>query len=201
MNGDGKKLRIGSNSIRVEVVTTLEQLQHAYAIRAICFMEEHGVAAGQSFDGNDFQATHFVAYCGEEPIGAARVRWFKDFAKIERMAFREAYRDPRCLKMACDFVLRHIARKGYSLVVTHATPLYARLWRMLLGFKLIDKPPVLFAGHDESYVELIKELDVPENAITLATDSTVLFRTEGEWDFASKYEAVHPTARLQSAEK
>lgn len=189
MNDGRQKSGIGNNSIRVELVTTMEQLQHAYAIRAICFMEEHGVAAGQSFDGNDFQSTHFIVYSEEEPIGAARVRWFKDFAKIERTAFRAAHRNPRYLKMAADFVLRHIARKGYTIAVTHATPLYARLWRVMLGFKVVDKPPVLFAGHDEPYVELVKELDVPANAITLATDSTILFRTEGEWDLVSKYEA------------
>lgn len=197
MNGDGQKVRIGSNSIRVELVKTLEQLQHAYAIRAICFMEEHGIPAKFSFDGNDFQASHFIAYCGEEPIGAARVRWFKDFAKIERMAFRKAYRNPRYLKAACDFVLTHIARKGYSIAITHASPLYARLWRVLLGFVPVDKPGAQFVFDNEPYIELVKELNVPENAITLASDTTVLFRTEGEWDFASKYEANRPIAGLR----
>lgn len=191
MNGTDQQASIGHNSIRVEIVTTLEQLQHAYAIRAICFMEE-GVAAGQAFDGNDFQATHVIIYAGPEPIGALRIRWFKDFAKLERSAFRKAYRNPRHLKTAAEFVFKHIARKGYTKVITHAKPLYARLWRSMLGFKQVtDKPPVLFAGHEEPYIELIKELDVAENAITLATDSTVLFRTEGEWDFASQYEAHH----------
>ncbi len=31
------------NQIRTEIVTTYEQLLHAYAIRSICFMEENGV--------------------------------------------------------------------------------------------------------------------------------------------------------------
>src|SRR6202012_2394034 len=75
------------NQIRCEVVTTYEQLLHAYAIRSICFMEEHGVKAQQNFDGNDYQATHVVVYAGEEPVGALRIRWFKDFAKFERTAF------------------------------------------------------------------------------------------------------------------
>src|SRR5687768_1002057 len=71
------------NQIRIEIVTTPEQLLHAYAIRAICFMEEHGVSARQTYDGNDYQATHFIAYAADEPIGTARIRWFKDFAKME----------------------------------------------------------------------------------------------------------------------
>ncbi len=60
------------NQIRTEVVTTYQQLLHAYAIRSICFMEEHGVKAQQTFDGNDYQATHMIVYAGEEPIGALR---------------------------------------------------------------------------------------------------------------------------------
>src|ERR1051326_1324103 len=87
------------NQIRTEVVTTYEQLLHAYAIRSICFMEEHGVKAQQTFDGNDYQATHMIVYVGDEPVGTLRIRWFKDFAKIERSSFRQAYRDMRVLKI------------------------------------------------------------------------------------------------------
>jgi predicted GNAT family N-acyltransferase len=188
MNAPDREASTGHNSIRVEIVTTQEQLQHAYTIRAICFMEENGVTAGQSFDGNDLQATHAIAYAGQEPIGALRIRWFKDFAEIERMAFRKAYRNPHYVRALAEFAFKHIARKGYSRVVTHAAPIYARLWQRMYGFKQAEKPPVLFAGHPEPYIELIKELDVPENAITLASDPTIMFRTEGEWDIASQYE-------------
>ena len=190
MNATDGTASIGHNSVRVEIVTTQEQLQHAYTIRAICFMEENGVAAGLSFDGNDLQATHVIVYAGQEPIGALRIRWFKDFAEIERTAFRKAYRNPRYLRTTAEFVFRHIARKGYSYVVTHAAPAYARLWERLLGFKQVsEKPPAVFAGHSEPYFELIKELNVPENAITLRSDPTIMFRTEGKWDVASQYEA------------
>ena len=102
------------NQIRTEVVTTYEQLLHAYAIRAICFMEEHGVPARHEFDGNDYQATHIIVYAGHEPIGTMRIRWFKDFAKLERLAFREAYRNTHALKAFVFFAFNHIARKGYD---------------------------------------------------------------------------------------
>ena len=50
------------------------------------------------FDGNDYQATHVIVYSGDEPIGTLRIRWFKDFAKFERTAFRKAYRNIHVLK-------------------------------------------------------------------------------------------------------
>ena len=180
---------IGHNSIRVEIVTTPEQLQHAYAIRAICFIEEHGVAAQLAIDGNDLQATHIVFYADQEPIGGLRIRWFKDFAKIERTAFRKAYRGPRILKTCSEQVFQHIARKGYTQAVTHARPAYARLWRGLLGFRETGKPPATFDGHPEPYIELVKDLDPPANAISLETEAQVLFRVEGRWDEASRFEA------------
>jgi hypothetical protein len=179
------------NQIRTEVVTTYQQLLHAYAIRSICFIEEHGYSARQEFDGNDYQATHMIVYAGDEPIGTLRIRWFKDFAKLERTAFREAYRNTHILKAFAYFVFDHIARKGYDKVITHAQPKYARLWRIILGFKNAeDKAPFHFDGHSEPYVELVKELAPPENAISLRTDTAVLFRIEGFWDAPSDFEAA-----------
>lgn len=178
------------NQIRVDVVTTYEQLLHAYAIRAICFMEEHGVKAKQTFDGNDYQATHIIVYSDDEPIGTARIRWFKEFAKFERASFRQAYRNMHVIKSCAEFTFEHVARKGYDKVITHAQPKYARLWRMLLGFRNVEnKKPLYFDGHDEPYLELIKDLAPPTNAINALTDTDILFRTEGHWDRPSEYES------------
>ncbi|HVZ51549.1 MAG TPA: hypothetical protein VG986_06260 [Pseudolabrys sp.] len=189
MGANQTAFKPGHNLIRTEVVTTYEQMLHAYAIRAICFMEEHGVPAGQTFDGNDYQATHIIVYAGDEPIGTARIRWFKDFAKYERTSFRSAYRNMSVIKACAQFTFDHVARKGYDKVITHAKPKYARLWRTLLGFRPAEgKEPVFFAGHDEPYIELVKDLTPPENAISSNTDATILFRTEGFWDTPSKFE-------------
>ncbi|MGB8600779.1 MAG: hypothetical protein WCD42_01140, partial [Rhizomicrobium sp.] len=101
-----------------------------------------------------------------------------------------AYRSARYLKMTAAFVFAHIARKGYTQVITHASPTYARMWCTLLGFEPVPgKAPAYY--HGEPHVEMIKHLDVPENAITMATDPAVLFRTEGDWDHAAKYEERH----------
>ena len=179
------------NQIRCEVVTTYEQMLHAYAIRGICFMEEHGVKARQTFDGNDYQATHVVMYAGDEPVGALRIRWFKDFAKLERLAFREAYRNTHVLKAFVFFAFDHIARKGYDKAIAHAQPKYARLWRIAFGCRTVEgKPPVYFDGHPEPYIELVKELTPPPNAISERTDATILFRTEGYWDAPSEFETA-----------
>jgi hypothetical protein len=183
----------GHNQIRTEIVTTYEQLLHAYAVRSICFLEENGMKAHLIFDGNDYQATHAIAYSGDEPIGALRIRWFKDFAKFERFAFRKSHRDNRAIKALANFSFDHVARKGYDKVITHALPMHARLWKILFGFKNAEgKKPVYFDGVEEPCVELVKVLTPPLNAISQHTDSNILFRTEGYWDVPSEVEMAAP---------
>ncbi len=176
------------NTIRVVIVTNNEQLLHAYAVRSICFMEETGLAARRAFDGNDFQATHIVVYAEDEPIGACRIRWFNGFAKVERTGFRQAYRNVRVIKQMTDFIFAHIARKGYSKVVTLAKPKYATIWVRMFGFREVrDRPPTL-SGDGEPFLELVKDLSLPADAISIDTDPNVLFRVEGSWHVPSAFE-------------
>ena len=188
MNNDNLR---GHNRIRCEIVTTQEQLFHAYLVRAICFVDERGMATSLIYDGNDLQSTHVIVYDGKEPVGTVRIRWFKDFAEFERTCFRKAWRHPRILQACAQFAFDHVARKGFDRVVTHASPLYARMWCRLLGFSEAEgKPPIHVAGHDEPYIELVKELEPPTDVINRATDPTVVFRVEGAWDTPTEHEAA-----------
>lgn len=182
-NSDTIHFAIGSNP-RVSA--------DAAAIRTIVYVEEQGMERNLAFDGNDELCTHVVVYKGEEPVGAIRVRFFCQFAKLERMAIRKEHRSTRLLKQFLDFVLSHIARKGYPVVMTHAAPEYARLWCKLYGFYIVEnKLPVYFNGHDTPYLELRRDLAVPDNAITLNTDVATLYRIEGQWDKTGEFENSH----------
>lgn len=175
------------NSIRTIVVTNSEQMSHAFSIRSICFMEEGGLKARHAFDGNDFQATHFVVYADDEPIGAARVRWFNGFAKIERTAFRKAYRNTRVITAAARFIFEHAAKKGYSTVLTFAEEQYARIWIKILGFTPVTGTYVSRPNEERRFLELTKTIDVPPDAITAATPARILIRTEGGWDVPASF--------------
>ena len=180
----------GRNSkpvIHFELVTTPQQWVHATAIRSICFLEEHDAKVDLVFDGNDYMSTHVVAYDGEEPIGTARIRWFKDFAKIERTSFRKAYRNINNLRAFAEFGFEHIKRKGYTRVITHAGAKYARLWKTVLGFKDSGKQPSRFEGQ-EPFFEIWRDLDASPNAVSLASSCAVLSRTEGGWDTPGMFE-------------
>lgn len=179
----------GRNDVRVEIVTQQDQLLHAFMVRGICFAEEHGVPAAQLYDGNDYQATHFVAYAGDEPIASARLRWFRDFVKMERSCVRKAHRSPRILKFFSQSIYDHVARKGYDRLITHAKPDYAAMWCRLLGFSKVEgKEPLYFDGEEEPYLEIVKHLDPHVEAISDQASIAVLFRVEGKWDAPSRFE-------------
>lgn len=169
------------NSVRVVVVTTQEQLLHAFYVRSMTFMEGEKLKLRQAFDGNDFQATHMVAYDSDEPIGSTRIRWFRDFAKIERTSFRSDYRDPRLLRHLARTVFDHVARKGYGKLITHASPELVPVWRRFLGFRVVDKEPLTSIDYPDC-VEMVRDLDVHDDAVTIDSDIRRLLRVEGEWD-------------------
>ena len=128
-----------------------------------------------------------IAYDGDEPIGTARLRWFKDFVKIERTSFRKAYRGIKILKDFAAFAFEYIARKGYTRVITHAEEKYARLWKIVLGFKCSEKPPATFKGQQPFY-EIWRDIEPAASPISQDSSCALLFRTEGRWDEAGAFE-------------
>jgi hypothetical protein len=97
-------------------------------------------------------------------------------------------RNIRILKRTGEVIFRHVAMKGYQLLVTHAEPKYASLWERMLGFERVEgRPTVVTEGH-EPYIELVRRIPPVPEAITLQADPKVLFRVEGQWDQPGAFE-------------
>lgn len=183
-----QRVSFADNQIRVKTVTSMDELSHVFAVRAITLMEENGLPASLTYDGNDFQATHIVMYCDQEPIGAVRLRWFEGFTQFDRTVIRPSYRSGRALQRMADFAFAHASRKGYSRFITHASPIYARLWERQYGFKRrTGRPAMELEGYSNNIVELERVHPVPENAITPDTPPEVIHRIEGDWDTPTQF--------------
>src|SRR5690348_630679 len=87
-----KSCSIGGELITTRVAGRMEDTMQAFAVRAACFIGEQDVAYSEEFDGQDFGATHLVAYLGKEPVGTLRIRWFQSFAMPERLAVMQRFR-------------------------------------------------------------------------------------------------------------
>jgi hypothetical protein len=69
-----------------------DDMMRVAAIRSAVYIGEQACPYNEEFDGNDLAATHLLALIDNEPVGCMRIRFFGDFAKLERLAVRKEYR-------------------------------------------------------------------------------------------------------------
>lgn len=93
--------------LTVAVARTLDDLMRVVAIRSLVYLGDQACPYDEEYDGNDFAgATHLLLRKHGEPIGVVRLRWFADFAKLERLAIRAEYRGGGGLMMLSKAAFR-----------------------------------------------------------------------------------------------
>jgi len=97
------------------------ELADALSVRRAVFIEEQGVPEDRELDGRDGEATHFVAYDGDAPVGAARFRDYEgDAAKVERVAVLERRRGEGIGRELMAAVEAAARGAGHGTAVLHA---------------------------------------------------------------------------------
>jgi len=170
--------RTGNISIRV--VSSMSDLMQVVAIRAAAFLAEQNCPYDEEFEGNDFCALHLIGAINDEPAGCLRVRFFADFAKLERLAVRREFRRSR---MAFELVHAAITlsrRKGYTRLYGHAQDRLVPFWKRFGGHPIEPRRPLKFS--DYSYTEMMMVTERDPQALSLESDPYVLIRPEGSWD-------------------
>lgn len=163
----------------VKVAQTIEELMQAFAVRAAVNLGEQHFSYAEEFDGNDFTATQIVGLIDDEPVATMRIRYFSDFAKLERVAVRQEFRKSRIAFDVVRFGLRLCHKKGYRKLYGHAEEHLVRFWGRF-GFKPMNTPRFVFSGH--RFVELECDLEPHADPVTIDKDPMVLNRPESEWD-------------------
>jgi predicted GNAT family N-acyltransferase len=150
------------------------------AIRAAVYLAEQDCPYDEEFDGNDFCALHLIGFVGKEPAACMRIRFFADFAKLERLAVRHAFRRT-CLAVEICRAAKELSRlKGYTRIYGHVQERVIPLWKRLGGRVMQSRRPLAFS--DYSYTEMVLETERHPDALSLESDPYVLIRPEGEWD-------------------
>jgi predicted GNAT family N-acyltransferase len=168
-------------TLEVTVARTLDQVVMAMTLRGVIYLGEQEAPYGEEYDGNDLVgASHLIAWKGKEPVGVLRLRWFADFAKVERAAVLKQYRRDGVMRVLMQEALRYSARRGYRKVIGHAQLNRVKYWRTH-GFRVRAERPEFYFS-DYAYVEIERDLIPPANAITPETDPMVLIRPDGDWD-------------------
>jgi predicted GNAT family N-acyltransferase len=130
------------------IVSKIEDLQKAFFVRGVVFVEGQKCAYTEDFDKFDFSAVHFLGTIGDEPVATARMRLFKDYVKIERVAVRKEYRKKGIGKELFAFILNHIEKAGYKKMVLHAQ---AYLLRFYEDFGFVKQGDLFLEANIEHY--------------------------------------------------
>ncbi|MEZ6029336.1 MAG: N-acetyltransferase [Hyphomonadaceae bacterium] len=168
------------NDLSVEIVRDLAEFMKVVAIRSSVFLAEQDCPYDEEFDNNDLSSLHLIAYLRGEPVATLRVRWFANFAKIERVCVMKHVRGGAVVKLMIETAVDVISRKGYTLAIGYIQKRLAPFWKQL-GF-LPREGRSDFRFSDYEYVECQRVLPVRADAITVDTDPYVVMRPEGEWD-------------------
>jgi predicted GNAT family N-acyltransferase len=176
---DSYKGNAGGRELTVTVARTFEDLMRVASLRSAVFLSEQECPYEEEFDGNDLSATHFIGYVGDEPAGCLRVRFFADFAKLERLAVRKEFRRTRMSFQLVNAGIEFCQMKGYRRLYGHAQKRLVKFWSRF-GFRQFEGGrDLVFSDFD--YVEMVAEIDRHPDAITIGADPYVMIRPEGRW--------------------
>ena len=166
--------------LTVSIVRTMEDLAKIFSLRAATYLAEQFCTYEEEFDGNDLCSTQFLGSIDGDAAGCIRLRYFGDFAKLERLCVRREYRGIGLKEKLVQAALDHARAKRFRLVYGHARADLLQMWAEF-GFRPIEgRPKFRFANID--YVEIIRELEPDATAIRLGVPPMMTTRPEGSWD-------------------
>lgn len=166
-------------TISVSVAREFNDLLRVASIRGAVYIGEQECPYDEEFDGNDLTATHLLGYVGEEPAGCVRLRFFADFAKIERLAVRKEFRRTVLSFQLVRAAIELCRAKGYRRFYGHAQKRLLSFWARF-GAKPLPGGKE-FAFSDFDYIEVVGDFAPVPGAIAIGTDPYVMIRPEGRW--------------------
>ncbi|MDN3015045.1 GNAT family N-acetyltransferase [Paenibacillus sp. BSR1-1] len=128
--------------MKVKVVQNQKELEDAYSVRKIVFVEEQNVPLEEEIDQYENEATHFVMYQNDSPIGAGRFRIVDGFGKVERICVMKDARKTGAGKAIMNKIEDHASENGLHKLKlnaqTHAIPFYAGLGYEVVSEEFLD---------------------------------------------------------------
>ena len=131
-----KSCSIDGEFVTIRIAGRMEDTLQAFAVRAACFIGEQDVPYSEEFDGQDFGATHLLAYLRDEPVGTLRIRWFQSFAMPERLAVMQRFRGHEVGQLLLERARALAESRGCNILYTRVSPAQATYlekhgWRRL----------------------------------------------------------------------
>lgn len=168
------------SQITVKVARTMDDMMQVFSVRSATYMAEQFATYDEEFDGNDFCGTHLLGRVDGDNGGCVRIRYFGDFAKLERMAVRSEYRNTRLMYHIAYASIEHCRQKGFRRLYAHARADLVPLWCRFGARPVPNRPAFCFS--DIEFRELEMDIEPSPDAIKFGTDPMITIRPEGDWD-------------------
>lgn len=108
------------SQIKVVQIENRDQMDHAWAIRRLVFIDEQHVPEEIEMDADDANAFHALAFDGEKPVGCGRMVAHGDHVKIGRMAVLRELRGTGIGRHVLEFLMEAARQRGFHKAVLHA---------------------------------------------------------------------------------
>jgi GNAT superfamily N-acetyltransferase len=144
-------------------------------VRAACFIGELDVPYSEEFDGHDFSATHIIAYLGDEPVGAMRVRWFQSFAMPERLAVIQRFRGHNIGQLLLERCRQLAESRGCNMLYVQALPADMGYWQKQ-GWRRLDGEQA--NPGDKGIVAMVRPVDPGKPLAADETPEAISLRRE-----------------------
>ncbi|WP_423801520.1 GNAT family N-acetyltransferase [Neobacillus sp. SAB-20_R2A] len=126
----------------VKVVENPKELEDAYTVRKLVFVDEQNVPFEEEIDQFENDATHFVLYHEGSPVGAGRFRNVEGYGKVERICVLKEARNIGAGKAIMETIESHAREKDFRKLKlnaqTHAIPFYEKLGYEVVSEEFMD---------------------------------------------------------------
>ncbi|MCH6268719.1 MULTISPECIES: GNAT family N-acetyltransferase [Neobacillus] len=126
----------------VKVVENPKELEDAYTVRKIVFVDEQNVPFEEEIDQFENDATHFVLYHEGSPVGAGRFRNVEGYGKVERICVLKEARNIGAGKAIMETIESHAREKDFRKLKlnaqTQAIPFYEKLGYEVVSEEFMD---------------------------------------------------------------
>lgn len=140
--------------VNIQIVNSDKQLEQAYHVRMVVFVEEQHVPPEEELDAYDKDAIHFIGYQKTMPIAASRLRLVEDYGKLERICILKPHRGKSYGKQLIKQMEHIILEKGHTKAKLNAQT-HAENFYQQLGYETISGE---FLDAGIPHITMVKEL-------------------------------------------
>lgn len=123
--------------MKIETISTKQQLNVALNIRDIVFVQEQKVAPDLEYDGLDHDAIHVIGYLKDEPIATGRIRLIDQSGKLERIAVLKQYRRKSYGTQIIEYMEQILQQQNYTKAILNAQTQAIDFYKNL-GYKVVS---------------------------------------------------------------